>query len=744
MKDFTQIFTLGRKAKAVIVAAAFALSMPIVSAQTPDNVMWGDTIFFEDFGTGTTPHGFGSFADAGLSSLNTISSLYVPYVFDETKWQSTDPNLQKAGCAGKLASFEAGFYSIVDNTNRIDQAATHDLYGGSGCDNKTSKNSGYPNKFLVNNLKDHTTGGDGYNNDHSAVLDKSPDVAAASNGRFLVVNGSTVEGMVFKRRINELCRDAEFQFSFWAARVHDESYTGNAKGKKDDIGCQFQFEFWAEDPGDAILADGLAAAALSSKVGQNVAMYKTAADKEADTKSYVKLLGVTDIHTCKAAYINNLPAERKTTISTPNNCTTTDGAIVYTDGGSNKAYYREFRNARIYRATSGSKTSYDTTGVIVVGSNQLKPCLADNGTQITVTLDAYLDDGVNNYGTNFNLYMCVTDYDEGAGEPTVQFYAWADGDYHLISGLTQDEIDFTDTEITAADLTTYGATVTATPATDVETYIGAPDQSTVYSTILTYNVKTTVEKNPQARWEKFSDKFRLTGQDYCYMVLRNAVGDQNQNDFAIDDISFVPHNNFNLTVGTGLNSANTACSDGIVTVKGNVNIPAVGDIVDGAPFTTEDRTALLNYLPDFGFIFEGQEISTGLWKQLGNGIPMQVQNENTVLELNIPLSEYNLYSHFRIAVSSTTSGFAGKCVTVATPSSEREIFGKAPQFTISGNDICVEATNKPEREAEFKITKNLNLGDGETAACAKPWAVRVKQPDGSYKWYIPEVTGTRP
>lgn len=735
MKDFTQIFTLGRKAKAVIVAAAFALSMPIVSAQTPENVMWGDTIFFENFGTGTTPHGFGSFADAGLSSLNTISSLYVPYVFDETKWQSTDPNLQKAGCAGKYASFEAGHYSIVDNTNRLDQAATHDLYGGSSC---TNRGSAEPNRFLVNNLKDHTTGGDGYNDTHTAVLTESPDVASASNGRFLVVNGSTVEGMVFKRRINELCRDAEFQFSFWAARVH---YDSNKKGKDIDLGCEFQFEFWAEDPGNAILADGLAAANLSSKVGQNVAVYKTAADKEADTKSYVKLLGVTDIHRCKTAYLPNMEAERKTSVSTPNNCTTSDGAIVYTDGGSNKAYYREFRNARIYRSTSGSNTSYATNGSIVVGSNQLKPCLADNGTQITVTLDDDLVDGSdNNYGTDFNLYFVVTDYDEGAGEPVVQFYAFEGGDYHLISGLTQDEIDFTDTNITSSELEGYGATVTGETA-NLSAYTGAADQSTVYSTILTYNTSTTVEKNPQARWEKFTDKFRLTGQDYCYMVLRNAYGKQDQNDFAIDDISFVPHNNFNISVGTGTNSAETACSDGIVTVKGNVNIPAVGDIVDGAPFTAADRTALLNYLPDFGFIFEGQEISTGLWKQLGNGIPMQVQNENTVLEINIPLSEYNLYSHFRIAVSSTTSGFAGKCVTVATPSTERQIFGKAPQFTISGDDIC-EETLGTEHSAVFKITKNL--GDGETAACAKPWAVRVKQPDGSYKWYIPEVTGTKP
>lgn len=717
------------------MAAAFALSMPIVSAQTPENVMWGDTIFFENFGTGTTPHGFGSFADAGLSSLNTISSLYVPYVFDETKWQSTDPNLQKAGCAGKYASFEAGHYSIVDNTNRLDQAATHDLYGGSSC---TNRGSAEPNRFLVNNLKDHTTGGDGYNDTHTAVLTESPDVASASNGRFLVVNGSTVEGMVFKRRINELCRDAEFQFSFWAARVH---YDSNKKGKDIDLGCEFQFEFWAEDPGNAILADGLAAANLSSKVGQNVAVYKTAADKEADTKSYVKLLGVTDIHRCKTAYLPNMEAERKTSVSTPNNCTTSDGAIVYTDGGSNKAYYREFRNARIYRSTSGSNTSYATNGSIVVGSNQLKPCLADNGTQITVTLDDDLVDGSdNNYGTDFNLYFVVTDYDEGAGEPVVQFYAFEGGDYHLISGLTQDEIDFTDTNITSSELEGYGATVTGETA-NLSAYTGAADQSTVYSTILTYNTSTTVEKNPQARWEKFTDKFRLTGQDYCYMVLRNAYGKQDQNDFAIDDISFVPHNNFNISVGTGTNSAETACSDGIVTVKGNVNIPAVGDIVDGAPFTAADRTALLNYLPDFGFIFEGQEISTGLWKQLGNGIPMQVQNENTVLEINIPLSEYNLYSHFRIAVSSTTSGFAGKCVTVATPSTERQIFGKAPQFTISGDDIC-EETLGTEHSAVFKITKNL--GDGETAACAKPWAVRVKQPDGSYKWYIPEVTGTKP
>ena len=49
MKDFTQIFTLGRKAKAAVVAVAFALSMPI-GAEAQE--MFGDTIFFEDFGTG--------------------------------------------------------------------------------------------------------------------------------------------------------------------------------------------------------------------------------------------------------------------------------------------------------------------------------------------------------------------------------------------------------------------------------------------------------------------------------------------------------------------------------------------------------------------------------------------------------------------------------------------------------------------------------------------------------------------
>jgi hypothetical protein len=108
----------------------------------------------------------------------------------------------------------------------------------------------------------------------------------------------------------------------------------------------------------------------------------------------------------------------------------------------------------------------------------------------------------------------------------------------------------------------------------------------------------------------------------------------------------------------------------------------------------------------------------------------------------MPLSEYNLYSHFRIAVSSTTSGFAGKCVTVATPSSERKTFSGAPQFTLSGDDICEDSEKTdgkfPKRATEFKIKKNLE--DGETAECANPWAVRLKQPDGSYKWYIPAKT----
>ena len=118
---------------------------------------------------------------------------------------------------------------------------------------------------------------------------------------------------------------------------------------------------------------------------------------------------------------------------------------------------------------------------------------------------------------------------------------------------------------------------------------------------------------------------------------------------------------------------------------------------------------------------------------------MQVQNIDQKLELSLPLNEYNLYDEFRLASSYTVEGFAGKCITFATPNSPAVQIADVPQFVIKGDDICVEDADAGDgSQAKFVIVNTSNRSSGSTNG----WKIRIKQPDGSYKWLVPDVCAT--
>lgn len=697
MKDFTQIFTLGRKAKAAVVAVAFALSMPI-GAEAQE--MFGDTIFFEDFGTGCGT--YATFEDAGLGNMSTISSLYSSYTGS--------------------SKFDGGNYIITDNTKRVEDM-----------------NSG--NAYLVDTLGDHTHMVD---RKQTKTNTCSGTGTPATNGRYLLINGSKEAGSVFKRRINELCKNSQFQFSCWAARAHA---TGHADGWND---CKFQFEFWAEDPGDAIIVSG---DGTSLTPGAKNAIYKTAADKASGTESQVKLLAKTDVFKLKE-FSNNLTCHRTDNVQFT---TSTNGYKVYKQPG--RALYAYVDGAGVYHVTEPSpageltsSTTFAEGGAILESSTQVQPVYARSKKGDAVS-DWVYTDGSNYCDYNGSKYYTCT-YTGVDGDPIVHTSSTqnANGYYQLqiqvkdAGGNKYPLYQYTHTDgtteylikdgVTYYSLTLVSSFQSYTPVwilnagngdeiAAVETVVPSTNQSELYSAVPTYEKEVEYAcEDVQGRWEELKASFFLEGQDYVYLVLRNAVGNNTANDFAIDDIAFIPHNEFNLAVGTGANASSTACRDGIVTIE--------------ASFNVEDskRAVVSEYISSFGFFFEGYNAKTKTWNRLGSGSPMQVQNIDQKLELSLPLNEYNLYEEFRLASSYTVEGFAGKCITFATPNSPAVQIADVPQFVIKGDDICVETEDSTDgATAKFVIVNTSNRSSGSTNG----WKIRIKQPDGSYKWLVPDV-----
>lgn len=217
------------------------------------------------------------------------------------------------------------------------------------------------------------------------------------------------------------------------------------------------------------------------------------------------------------------------------------------------------------------------------------------------------------------------------------------------------------------------------------------------------------------KWYRLAETFVLTGQDYCWVVVRNyGVGEGN--DIAIDDIVFKPYAPFNLEIQLSTTSVNLACAEGLVTLLSSFP-PTMPEYIDVA---------------EYGFYFQGY--ANGVWTRIGNSTPIQTQSAAFPLELTIPIAEYDMYTKFRVIVASTPANFGGKCVSFTYPPKDKEPIGDSPNFTISGDDIC-DPQNGTNPSGTFVI-KNINQDTCEG------WQVKVRMPDGTIQTLTPDSKGT--
>lgn len=233
----------------------------------------------------------------------------------------------------------------------------------------------------------------------------------------------------------------------------------------------------------------------------------------------------------------------------------------------------------------------------------------------------------------------------------------------------------------------------------------------------------TIYAGIHQKWQQITEQFKLEDQDYVWVVMRNYGAGGTGNDIVIDDLVFKPWAPFTLTVTLSPASIATACQNGLITMLSYfppaASIPAYIDI------------------REYSYYFEGE--SEGIWYRVGNAVPLRTQDPAIPLELTIPISEYNLYDRFRVAVASTPSGFGGKCVTFTKPPEVKVPIPGVPQFRISGADVCDNSTpTVPSTQDGTFVIKNLNQ-----AAC-EGWHIKVKMPDGSIQTFTPPTKAVCP
>lgn len=223
------------------------------------------------------------------------------------------------------------------------------------------------------------------------------------------------------------------------------------------------------------------------------------------------------------------------------------------------------------------------------------------------------------------------------------------------------------------------------------------------------------------KWFQVKETFKLTEQDYVWVVFRNFGQGGTGNDIIIDDLVFKPFAPFNLTVQLSASSLQTACVDGLVTLLSYFPPPALmPGYID---------------ISEYGFYFEGRR--NGYWYRIGNPVPLQTQSSSIPLELTLPLAEYNLYDMFRVAVATKPSGFGGKCVTFTRFPTPAQPIPNSPRFVISGADICDDQNPATNQEGTFVIKNtNQNTCDG--------WHIKVRMPDGSLQTFMPDTKSTCP
>ena len=675
--------------RTMILSLLLAGGLLTASAQGPDRCMFGDTILHMDFGQGSGV--FGSFAAAGLSSLNSISSVYRSYDLSTT------------------TAFYGGDYCITDNTHPLRMMTGLKHY-------KSGKSAN--NAYLVDTLRDHTH-----------MVDPS-----VTDGRYLLVNGDVNPGVVFKRRITELCSNAEFEFGAWTAYAHGN----NLKNTK------LQFELWADDPGDAIPtssdvnaafdwtvpSDGRGAmipvyASLAAKDAGTVTtaklLYKSAAfeprttkdlrnrtvditvDAETDENGYAiySLSGVAAANSYFYQNADGLWCQTVQSTTTKNKA----GAYVYTKEGS-RVYSSSEYTQPVYALSTSGDTAWiytdDSDNSIYAYYDRSAGAwydleLNDACTELARTTNPVVDETIYRRmtWTTANGYQVLSD---GHGS-----FAYYDGAaYKRITasftlGTTNRTLGSADLAVNATALLDYDA---MTP--------------TRYTYLSTANEEYEVVSS---RWTQFLDHFKLKDVSSVYLVLRNAIGNNTDNDFCVDDITFRPYSAFNLLINLSTSSIDQVCETGMVTL--------ISDFV--ASENPEDASDVEAHIANYGFQFQGYDPDFEEWVPLGGDIPLQIQRINDRLELTLPLDEYNLYSRFRLSVAATPEGFGGKCITFATPDVARNVITQAPSFKIIGKDVCDDGG--VDRTGRFYIVRT----NSEAPTQDDPWRVAVTMPDGTTK-----------
>lgn len=634
-----RITSLLNRCGAIFIASLLCLifSSSKVMAQAGD-VIYGDPVFTADFGTGAPGVVYPTFEEAGLSSLVKIGSLYFPYTI--TKDNGYDDYLRWTLDGEKvLSTFFANDYCIVSNTNDVRNATGLKKVSS----NKITNNAG-DNIYMVENLKDHT---------------------GNENGRFLLVNGSDKQGVVFARLVTELCKNAQFEFSVWIANAHSKA-NGGAKDGEAPALSRVQFELWADDPGQAVLVGNTnndPATMISGTV------YSLDTDNNGTADKEVKLLYKTAEVTAKGESETTKPGQIDV-----NATTSTNKYAVYVNAGGTEYAYEDADG--FWHSTTNNSNAFAEGGSILLSSSYFQDVEVD---AVAVEVDVM--------GTMYTLKKYDT------------YYALEkDGTlYNLTDALGGGELVFAE-DIFAG----------ATPIVD---------QSSIFNTQYTYKKDAQVI-DVQGRWTQLKEHFTLVGQDYGYLVLRSSFASSTGNDFCIDDISFTPYAPFDLNVSMG---GQVECEDGLVTL-----------ISSFTPGSSDGLATIEEYISDYGFQFQGKSKDDKQWYALGNKFPLQIQSITDNLELNIPIAEYLKYSDFRIVVASTPAGIGGKCVTINSNEWVAQKVATAPEFTITGDDICAEDGGTGTEKGVFVITKTSTVDrDNE------PWQVTVRMSDGSIRTLVP-------
>lgn len=251
-------------------------------------------------------------------------------------------------------------------------------------------------------------------------------------------------------------------------------------------------------------------------------------------------------------------------------------------------------------------------------------------------------------------------------------------------------------------------------------YVGLEVEDANGATLLALGDKTN---GILGQWLQIKKHFTLVGQDYCWVVVRN-YGAGGGNDIAIDDLVFKPYAPFNLEIALStevLSGAEMACNEGLVSLVSNFPHDSImPDYIN---------------IEEFGFYFQGYDSINGTWENIGNAIPIQTQSASEPLELTIPLAEYNLYSHYRVTVATTPAGFGGRCITFTYPPESKVEIGDAPEFRLSGQDVCGTSGVDP---GTFYIV-NTNQAD-----CDNNWQVKVRINGGEIQTLSPTQLDSNP